>query len=554
MFKKIVCLFAIASMLFATSCSNEELQTETEANAQVSFNISIGNKMTRAISDGLKVDQLMYAVFDQNGQLVTKKTSIDNIKFSATNGYTLSLSLPNGKTFKVVFWAQDDDCSAYTVSDDMNVKVNYTGVNNDESRDAFFAATEPFTVNGPGYHSVTLKRPFAQVNVGTDEFDWNTIYESGKIIISSSATIKGVADQINLLDGSLSGSVDVTYSLANIPQELLNADLDNDGIKEAFRYLSMSYILANNEKSIHQMSFQFAAEDKSTINLVDGLNIVPILRNWTTNILGQILSGRQHFNIQIDPSYNDEYIYYLNDGYLFTATENTTFENRTFSFNNLNAETHFGSTDGQLITFNDVTFTGKIWAILLGQYRNPSYVNYNNELNNVVLKDLIISNGVADQNNFMSVAVCAFGNTTLNNCVMKGTTSTADAKYIVYDLGVRNYSTATINGGEYGRLYFWPATNVTINNSKVGIIDSSISTIKNVTSSLVIANGTTVDQINFTHLTNYAPRVTVEAGAVVNVMNLINTKIDNIVINGTVKKFTYNGVEYTWEQLQEMNK
>jgi hypothetical protein len=48
--------------------------------------------------------------------------------------------------------------------------------------------------------------------------------------------------------------------------------------------------------------------------------------------------------------------------------------------------------------------------------------------------------------------------------------------------------------------------------------------------------------------------VTVEAGAVVNVMNLINTKIDNIVINGTVKKFTYNGVEYTWEQLQEMNK
>jgi hypothetical protein len=236
MLKKIVCLFAIASMLFATSCSNEELQTETEANAQVSFNISIGNKMTRAISDGLKVDQLMYAVFDQNGQLVTKKTSIDNIKFSATNGYTLSLLLPNGKTFKGVFWAQDDDCSAYTVSDDMNVKVNYTGVNNDESRDAFFAATEPFTVNGPGYHSVTLKRPFAQVNVGTDEFDWNAIYESGKIIISSSATIKGVADQINLLDGSLSGSVDVTYSLSNIPQELLNADLDNDGIKEAFRY------------------------------------------------------------------------------------------------------------------------------------------------------------------------------------------------------------------------------------------------------------------------------------------------------------------------------
>ena len=135
-------MFAAAGMLLATSCSNDELDVVQSGNeAQVTFNLGTeGGIATRAISDGKSADVLVYAVFDKDGNRLSNIQAVT--KTGVTFPTTESITLAKGQTYKVAFWAQDDDCKAYTVdTDKMSVAVNYANdenkVNNDETRDAF---------------------------------------------------------------------------------------------------------------------------------------------------------------------------------------------------------------------------------------------------------------------------------------------------------------------------------------------------------------------------------------------------------------------------------
>lgn len=313
-------MFAAAGMLLATSCSNDELDVVQSGNeAQVTFSLGLeGGIATRAISDGKSADVLMYAVFDKNGDRINtiQKVSKTGVTFPTTENITLA----KGQTYKVAFWAQDNDCKAYTVSDDMNVTVNYANdenkVNNDETRDAFFKTVE-FTVTGSTSIDVELKRPFAQINVGVTKEDWDAAVASGITIAQSSVVIKNAATSLNLLDGTVSGETEVSYSLANIPSDpaILKVDTDGDGEKEEYNWLSMSYILPADattgyaKTTLENIAFVFSPEDGkySNIEFNQGLNSVPVQRNWRTNILGKLLTGDITFNIVIDEEFEDDH-------------------------------------------------------------------------------------------------------------------------------------------------------------------------------------------------------------------------------------------------------
>lgn len=313
-------MFVAAGMLLATSCSNDELDVVQSGNeAQVTFSLGLeGGIATRAISDGKSADVLMYAVFDKNGERINtiQKVSKTGVTFPTTENITLA----KGQTYKVAFWAQDNDCKAYTVSDDMNVTVNYANdenkVNNDETRDAFFKTVE-FTVTGSTSIDVELKRPFAQINVGVTKEDWDAAVASGITIAQSSVVIKNAATSLNLLDGTVSGETEVSYSLANIPSDpaILKVDTDGDGEKEEYNWLSMSYILPAEattgyaKTTMESLQYTFAPVSGNEIVFANGLNSVPVQRNWRTNILGKLLTGDITFNITIDPVYDGDIIY-----------------------------------------------------------------------------------------------------------------------------------------------------------------------------------------------------------------------------------------------------
>ncbi len=325
-------LFAAASMLFATSCSNDELNAVQSGNeAQVTFSLGLeGGIGSRAISDGTGTNKLICAIYDANetllDEVVINGNGVDtNGQYVKTDAFqsdlkdNVKVTLAKGQTYTIAFWAQNGGCSAYKTTDLKNVQVNYTSAsNNHEFRDAFFAA-KTFTVAGNAEINVTLNRPFAQINVGVTEADWTAAVQSGIEIQKSSVVIKNAANAINLLTGAVSGEEEVTYALATIPAKFTtpedlkvdhNDDKDTDDAGETYKYLSMSYILvadgsANGSAKANLESLAFTFNPASGENIVfkNGLNNVPVQRNWRTNILGKLLTGDVKFNITIDKNY-----------------------------------------------------------------------------------------------------------------------------------------------------------------------------------------------------------------------------------------------------------
>ena len=324
--KLLLGMFAAAGMLLATSCSKDEQDVVQSGNeAQVTFSLAVDGRIaTRAISDGTGAKKLVYAVYNAQGELIRTIANadingqiVDNSAFDTGLTENVTITLAKGQQYTVAFWAQNPNCTAYTTTDLKNVTVDYAGLNNDETRDAFFKA-ETFTVTGNTNIDVVLKRPFAQINVGVYQSDWDAAVASEIEIEKSKVTIEKAATSINLLTGKVAGEQTVEYGFDIIPAkfatpETLDVDLDNDGTKENYVYLSMSYILANDattgyaKTTLEDLDFTFAPRSGNNINFGEGLNAVPVQRNWRTNIIGQILTGDVRFNITIDPIYDGEF-------------------------------------------------------------------------------------------------------------------------------------------------------------------------------------------------------------------------------------------------------
>lgn len=192
-------------------------------------------------------------------------------------------------------------------------------------------------------------------------------------------------------------------------------------------------------------------------------------------------------------------------------------------------QNRLASVSGQKITVSNATFTGETYSIMLGEYRTSSYCEFNLEANHFNVLDLNVLNGVINCKDKMSIAVYAYGTTVLNDCVMMGTTSSAEG-YEVYDLGFVNRSTGTVNGGKYGAMYIWSQAHVNIRDAEVERIRCSTITTRNL-GMLTIGEGTHVGTLELTasDSTKYKPGITIEEGAIV----------DEII---------YRGVSYTQEE------
>ena len=316
--KIIIPAISLAALLLTGACSIDERTSGDNGNeAMLTLNMGLdGAVQTRAIGDGSGADHLIYAVFDANGKRIEGMPVSKDVTFPTTETITLA----KGQTYRIAFWAQNKACTAYNVSNDMVVTINYQGaLSNDETRDAFFKTVE-VTVTGDAELDVELTRPFAQLNVGIYESDWTAGEDAGIVISTSRAVVKQAASTLNLLDGSVANPMDVTFDFANIPTDDLSVDLDGDGTAETFKYLSMNYILPFDEltgessTTLNDLEFTFHPETGNNIVLTQGLDAVPVQRNWRTNIVGRILSGNLDINISIDPGFNGDNNHEIWDG------------------------------------------------------------------------------------------------------------------------------------------------------------------------------------------------------------------------------------------------
>ena len=323
--KIIIPAISLAALLLTGACSIDERTSGDNGNeAMLTLNMGLdGAVQTRAIGDGSGANHLIYAVFDMTGERINQVSK--DVNFPTTETITLA----KGQTYMIAFWAQNKDCAAYEVSEDMVVTINYKEAKgNDETRDAFFK-TVKVTVTGDAELDVELTRPFAQINVGVTTEDWNAAVAAGITITESKAVVKQAASTLNLLDGTVADPTDVTFDFANIPTDDLSVDLNGDGTAETFKYLSMNYILPFDEltgessTTLNDLEFTFRPVAGNDITLTKGLDAVPVQRNWRTNIVGRILSGNLDINISIDPGFNGDNNNKIWDGNTTNEPEST---------------------------------------------------------------------------------------------------------------------------------------------------------------------------------------------------------------------------------------
>ena len=239
-------VYGIGKKIVSLSLDPESASVGTRADDFTFESNNLGN-----ISDGKKADVLYFTVYkegDSNTYAAApefEKGTRDGLgtgqnKLDVTSWpLTIQLALEENTNYKIALWAQDADCKAFNVTDLTNVKVSYENAkNNDELRDAFCAVSGVLTSKTESEH-IILRRPFAQINVGTSGADYKNILQGARVypnrtFIYSQVEIKGACDQINVLTDVISQSEDfktnegkVTFTWNVIPAYFNYKSLNN---------------------------------------------------------------------------------------------------------------------------------------------------------------------------------------------------------------------------------------------------------------------------------------------------------------------------------------
>lgn len=338
---------ALTGLAMATSCSQEEIYsgntvpdgTEVSVNLVVNTPNGGGYSQTKAYSDGTTAKKLQYAIYevtkaDDGSEVKTlKKTETTTINISTQ----LTEKLITGRKYSLVFWAGTDKdytdaTEPYTVefgTDGAKMTVNYRGeffsnlYANDENLDAF-TNVETFEVTGDIEKTIYLYRPFAQVNIGTnDKIDADKL---GQLPNLSYIKFKGPKfyDTLDLFTGDVSyqGVDDNSNGMNQNPAH--NIEFDYNAIPEnekfplaGYDYVAMAYILmpkgeVSEAKQLVDVEFTYCYENEEgeTINSVNhNVTYVPVQGNWRTNIYGSVYTSDAKLNVEIKPAFEGEFNY-----------------------------------------------------------------------------------------------------------------------------------------------------------------------------------------------------------------------------------------------------
>ena len=296
--KAIYALAAMAALTLA-SCSSEDAVTAPTGDGTVTFTAELPAMASRAFADGTTAAKLAYYVYDAEATGDTKTVLFDGTADFDGLHATVQLALVTGKTYDIVFWADSYGDAAdkpYTYDGaTQTVTVSYGTAANDEARDAFYYTEKSLKVAGPVNKPVTLRRPFAQLNVGTSDLE--AAKKAGMTLSETGLYIADMPNALNLYDGTVSGSAEARFTAAALPE---GEDFPVEPAK--YGYLTMNYILVGADKTtvdVHLTSDINASADRQDV----AFTAVPVQRNHRTNIYGALLTNPAVFDVEINPDF-----------------------------------------------------------------------------------------------------------------------------------------------------------------------------------------------------------------------------------------------------------
>ena len=360
-------MVAIASLLMlGTSCSSEEVAPVTGESA-VTLSVTLPDGIqSRAFGDGTTAQKLTMLVLDGEMALPVFTGAVPTVLSTDINlTKQVTLRLAAGKTYKVVCWAAAEGAPYTFDPATRTVTANYEGaLTGDEKLDAFYAAQD-ITVTGNTTETVKLYRPFAQLNIGTNDL------AAAKAAGFDAKTVKVTVPtykSLNLVTGAVETGdpVAVPFGEGALPT-------GETFPKAGYEYLSMNYLLMSADKQLVDLEFTVKAADGSTRTLP--VSAVPVQRNYRTNIYGSLLTNSVNINVEIVPAF-EESAYEV--AYVATAEDLVAALNGGSSVvleQNLvvSSEMHIVIPEGKTVTLNlngkTISNTEDIWSEAKKEYQ-----------------------------------------------------------------------------------------------------------------------------------------------------------------------------------------
>ena len=315
-------MLAVAGMLAVASCSQDDFLggNTTGDYVDATFTVSTADGIgTRAtIGNGETVNKVACTVYDAKGNELDLYQIVD---VQADRTATYNVRLAKGQAYRVAFFAyygdENSNSNYYTVNDLKNIEVKEGQFSNIEERDAFTAnyeVTKEMSMNSfNNEEPIKLKRPFAQLNLGTDAQELEAARKSGIVISESEIKVSNVYNAFSAYHNAVvktAVAAPMTFKLNAIPTEMLEVELNGiEGIQddEKFTYLAMNYLLVgdlNSEKTLTDVEFIWATADGNTNDPITSFPNVRTQRNYRTNILGKFITNPAEFNLVIDERFD----------------------------------------------------------------------------------------------------------------------------------------------------------------------------------------------------------------------------------------------------------
>lgn len=308
MSKKLFNVFAAAAMaVLALACAKEPVTGDGQT-VEATFDVDVPGVevSTKGLSDAASVNELICQVFLNDGNY-TPVPDLNQTVTVTDKHAKVTFNLVKGQKYSFAFWAQAKGTGYYDTGNLRAVKMNVDAVEaNEPKMDAYFAQKnfQAFSTATEKDTKITLYRAVAQVNFGTINSD--RIDKLG--IVKSKIKLTEVPTVFDVVRGNMDDAYSVPAAiefkenaLVDVEEKLLAADKEYD-------YVATCYVFAHKDQKLTDATATFWVDIRdskgnfTTTRTVSAPN-APYKRNMRTNILGDLLTVNQDFNIVVDPDF-----------------------------------------------------------------------------------------------------------------------------------------------------------------------------------------------------------------------------------------------------------
>lgn len=280
---------ALAGLFLAGSCQRESLEPEAVG---VTYTINLPEVAQTKGNSGYAEYDLYYEVYktDDADELKTADILFEKKVEMTGNTATLTLELLNDQSYTILFWANKKGESYFNVADLRNVEMVQAASNNND-RDAFCGVDQIAQHDGAKSKTVTLTRPFAQLNIATIV---STTAGYDLTPLNSYVKVSKIPVAYNVATASPVGEdAVVEYTKNTVPA--------GKKVNDKYDLVAMNYVLVP-EGNI-EVYYEIETGNGTVKNTVAN---VPVKPNYRTNIIGDLLTSNATYTIELKPGFEGE--------------------------------------------------------------------------------------------------------------------------------------------------------------------------------------------------------------------------------------------------------